>query len=70
MENDPSRTDVMNDDGQADGLETRQVPANYYSQRRARYLAAVTGTMPVAEYVRQAVAEVDRRDIPRAFDEQ
>lgn len=33
---------------------------NYYDQRRARFIAAVTGQLPISEYVQDVTEEVDR----------
>jgi hypothetical protein len=64
---DPQRTDAADDGTPVEDPIGSATHAGYYEQRRARYIAAIRGLIPVAEYVREAVAEVDsRRQIPPA----
>ena len=71
VERDPKRTDAADDSTSVNGLEpATAAPRGYFEKRRARYLAAVSGAIPIAEYVHEAVAEVDRRQLPRAFSRQ
>jgi hypothetical protein len=37
---------------------------DYYDQRRARFMAAVKGRLPISDYVQEVVAEVDHRYPP------
>ncbi len=65
---DPQRTDAA--DGGTDDPIGSATHEGYYERRRERYVAAVRGLIPVAEYVREAVAEVEsRHQLPPAFDE-
>jgi hypothetical protein len=67
---DPERTDAADDSTPVDGPIGSAVHEGYYERRRERYIAAIRGLIPVAEYVREAVAEVEsRHQLPPAFDE-
>jgi hypothetical protein len=37
---------------------------DYYAERRAHFIAAVRGLLPISEYVKEVAADVDRRFPP------
>jgi len=68
VESDPERTDAADDSTPTNGAEPAPHSEGYYAFRRARYLEVIRGHLPMADFVRQAVADVDRRHVLRDFE--
>lgn len=55
---DPNRMGAAGESSDAAEVMPRR---DYYEQRHARFMAAITGELPISEYVQGVVAEVDQR---------
>ncbi len=62
----PERIDIAENGVAASELSSDPAPQDYYAARRAHFVAAVKGFLPLSEYVREVAADVDRRFPPLA----